>query len=185
MPGSSPYEAFGAFVGPLGEALSCVVRGKITASAGGKNDLNKVHELHLTGIAGDGYVRLRGDRRIEMRARMFYEIIRDPRPGYGPFRITTRGYDYSLRTSDGLAVVDYHWHPLGQSHEKDPHLHIGAAQLRPDSVLSNKDHLPSGRITVESVVRAAIASGATPLQPDWETRLAGTEYRHVLHRSWH
>jgi hypothetical protein len=58
MPGRNAYEAFSAFVGPLANALSCVATVKITASAGGKNDLNKVHELHLTGVRDDGYVRL-------------------------------------------------------------------------------------------------------------------------------
>src|SRR4051812_5959406 len=185
MPGRKPYNAFSAFVGPLADALSCVAKVKAVASPGGKTELNKVHDLHLTGVAGNGYVRLGGERRLELRARMYYEIIRDAREGYGPYRVTTKGYDYSLQTDDGCAVVDYHWHPLGQSHETAPHLHIGAAQLREDSVLSRKDHLPTGRITFERVIKTAIEAGATPLKTDWAECLHQTEYRHVLHRSWH
>ncbi|SRR6266508_2044034 len=184
MPGRKPYEAFSAFVGPLMDALSCVARTKFAVSPGGKTEMNKVHALYLTGLNDSGYVRLAGDQALELRARMFYEIIRDARTGYGPFRVTTRGYDYSLRTADRCAVVDYHWHPLSNSHVAAPHLHLGEAQLRPDAVLRGKHHLPTGRITFEAVVKSAIDSGAKPMRADYEERLAETEYRHVLHRSW-
>jgi hypothetical protein len=184
MPGRKPYEAFSAFVGPLADALSCVARARFAVSPDGKTAMGATHGLFLTGQDNDGYARLLGSPRLELRARMFYEIIRDSRPGYGPFRITTRGYDYSLRAADGCAVLDYHWHPLGNSHTEAPHLHLGDAQLRPDAVLRSKYHLPTGRITFEAVVKIAIESGARPMHEDYEQRLSATEYRHVLHRSW-
>lgn len=59
-----------------------------------------MHKLYITGTARDGYVYIGGPRSLEFRARILYEIIRDNRPGYGPYRITTRGYDYSICTSD-------------------------------------------------------------------------------------
>jgi hypothetical protein len=167
------------------DALSCVANTRFAVSPNGKTDLHKTHALHVTGIGNDGYVRLRGEPKLELRARMYYEVIHDDRLEYGPLRVTTRGYDYSLRTADGCEVVDYHWHPLGKSHVTAPHLHLGEAQLRHDAVLSSKDHLPTGRITFEAVVRIAINSGATPLHADHEKRLAATEDRHVRHRTWH
>jgi hypothetical protein len=184
MPGRKPYEAFGAFVGPLTSALSCVATAKYAVSPDGKNEVGQVHTLFLTGTDNDGYLRLAGDTGLELRARIYYEIITDDRPEYGPYRITTRGYDYSLRTSDGSSVLDYHWHPLSRSHEKAPHLHLGQALLRPDAVAKKKDHVATGRITFEAVVKQAIEWGVRPRFQDYEQRLASTEERHVLHRSW-
>ncbi|MFI7075622.1 hypothetical protein [Micromonospora sediminicola] len=96
---------------------------------------------------------------------MYYQIITDPREGYGPYRVTTRGYDYSVRQTDGAAVIDYHWHPVGLSHEKRPHLHLGSSQLRADAVLSNKQHILTGRLTFESVIRDLLGMGAAPVTP--------------------
>lgn len=55
---------------------------------------------------------------------------------YRPYRVTTRAYDYSLRTSDHRGVIDYHWHPTGLSDETQPHIHLGTTQLAEDAVLA-------------------------------------------------
>jgi hypothetical protein len=183
MPGSSTHEAFEAFVSPLKDAFKCVARAKIEMSPGGRAVLDTKHSLYITGRANDGYLRLNSSR-IELRARMFYMLITDDRPGYGPYRATTRGYDYSVRTTDRAAVVDYHWHPVGVSHEKRPHMHLGSTQLRPDAVLASKQHLLTGRITFESVIRDLIGMGVPALHHDWAELLDICEVPHVQHRSW-
>ncbi len=184
MPGKKPYEAFSAFVEPLADALSCIAVTKIQTSDRGKESLDRVHQLHLTGVVNDGYVKLAGSAHLELRARMYYQIIRDDRDGYGPYRISTRGYDYSLCTADRAAILDFHWHPLGQSHETRPHVHIGSTQLRADSVLTNKQHIGTGRITFEGAIREALALGAGPVRADWDERLNACEGPHLAHRSW-
>ena len=184
MPGRTPYEAYRAFVTPLAKALACVAIAKIQASAGGMSVMHRDHHLYLTRQGYGDYVRLKGERGFELRARMVYRLIEDPRPTHGPIRVTTRAYDYSLRLTTGEAVVDYHWHPGGGSHEELPHLHLGSAQLRQDGVIGNKHHLPTGRITFEGVIRTVIELGATPLHDDWFERLRDTEDLHIRHRSW-
>ena len=185
MPGRTPYEAYSAFVTPLANALSCVARVKILCSAGGKTSLGRVHRLYLGGNEAGDHVKLAGDVRLELRARMRYEIIEDERKDYGPYRIRTRAYEYSLRQQNGQAVLEYHWHPDGVSHEVRPHIHLGSTQLRPEAVLTNKDHTLSGRMTLESVIRQAINYGVEPLHDDWDDRLTGAETPHLLYRSWH
>jgi hypothetical protein len=184
MPGRSAYEAYEAFVAPLASALSCIAVAKIQPSQGGKNVLHEDHNLHITGVANDQYVRLKGEPAFELRARMVYRLIEDPRPAYGPLRVTTKSYDYSLRLATGQGVFDYHWHPDGNSHETRPHLHIGSSQLAADGVIAKKRHLHTGRITFESVIRTVIEIGATPLREDWENRLNAAEWPHIQHRSW-
>ncbi len=185
MPGSKPAEAFSAFINPLMTALKCVTPAWPQVSEGGKLDVGPVHRVSLTGWTESrrGYLRL-SQSDIEFRARLKYEIIRDARPGYGPFRVTTRGYDYSIRTTDGTAVLDYHWHPEGVSHATYPHLHLGSQQLRPDAVLSRADHVPTGRITFESIIRSLIERGIEPLATDWRERLERCEKPHLQYRSW-
>jgi hypothetical protein len=185
MPGDRPHTAFSAFLTPLKDALNCVVHPRIAFSPGGDTLVGQKHNLYLTGHLrqNDAFLRLPGTN-LEFRARMFYVIIADDRAGYGPFRVTTRGYDYSVRLTDGAAVLDYHWHPVGLSHEKRPHMHVGSSQLRPDAVLSNKQHILSGRITLESVVRDLIGLGASPRYSDYADLLDLCEAPHILHRSW-
>lgn len=188
MPGRTPQEAFSAFVDPLGEALKCVAHTKILHSAGGNARLDVEHGLFITGLDNEGYTKLKptpGKPKLEFMARMRYLIIKDDRDGYGPFRITTRAYDYSIQTQDKMLVIAYHWHPVGTSHVTTPHFHIGSAQLSADSVLSEKDHYPTGRITFESVIGAAVQAGAKPNYEDWREILDMCEGPHLKYRSWH
>jgi hypothetical protein len=186
MPGKTPYEAFSAFVTPLADALKCVVgHPRIEFSSGGSAVLDTKHNLYLTGRHPDtdDYLRL-GNTELELRARMFYLIITDDRKDYGPYRVTTRGYDYSVRKTDGTKVLDYHWHPTGLSDETRPHIHLGSAQLAPDAVLSNKQHLLTGRVTFEAVIRNLISMGVPARFPDWSDVLDLCETPHLLHRTW-
>ncbi|MDP9796738.1 hypothetical protein J2S43_005250 [Catenuloplanes nepalensis] len=187
MPGNKPHEAFNAFTTPLVDALECVTtHPRMEFSAGGSSILDQKHNLLLVGrqLKNDGYLRL-GRSPFELRARLKYMLIKDDRENYGPLRVTTCGYDYSIRTTDGAAVLDYHWHPTGLSHEKRPHVHIGSAQLRSDAVLSSKRHVYTGRVTFEAVVRELIELGVEPMSKDWGDLLDMCETPHLLHRSWH
>lgn len=183
MPGKTPYEAYNAFVNPLSEALACVATAKATTGHDGKTALGKVHNLHLTGTNNDGFVRLKGEPRLELRSRFAYSIIEDPQPA-GRYRCTTRRYAHALQTLDGREVIVYHWHPGGSSKVDHPHIHIGSFLLRPDAVLRRGHHIYSGRVTFESVVRFAIELGAEPFYDDWDQRLAASEGPHIKHRSW-
>lgn len=188
MPGRSPYDAFSAFVDPLTEALKCVATVKDAVTPGGKTMLGREHGLFLTGNANEGFVKLKastGGRRLEFKAQMRYRIIEDDRKGFGPYRITTRAYDYTIQTQDKSLVIAYHWHPTGLSHVTTPHLHLGVSQLQHDAVLSEKGHYPTGRVTLENVIAVAIENGAQPLHSDWQEILHMCEAPHLRYRSWH
>lgn len=143
-------------------------------------------EHYWTFAGEDGYIDLRGGRaRLQLSGRMRYMIIEDNRHDYGPYRVTTRGYLYSLCTRDGQALVNYHWHPSGNSHVKTPHLHIGSAQLDQDAVISSAHHLPTGRITFEEIIRTAIKEfEVEPFSDRWRDILDLCETPHRLYRSW-
>ena len=96
---------------------------------------------------------------------------------------TTRAYAYELQTVSGESVLSYHWHPSPRVPE--PHTHLGRTQLAPDAVLSQKAHQPTGRVSLESVIRACITEyNVRPLRDDWDKTLALREGDFQLYRSW-
>jgi hypothetical protein len=186
VPGRTPQEAFQAFVDPLGRAIACIAHAKFNCSPGGRAEVDKEHQLYLNRA---DHVPLRGRFSngtrmpgLELGVRMRYRIIADT--DNGPYRVTTCAYDHLLTTASGEVILNYHWHPDGNSHVKSPHVHVGASQLSADAVLSHKTHVPTGRVSLEWVIRSAVEFGAEPLHDDWADRLDAVEAPFIEHRSW-
>jgi hypothetical protein len=90
---------------------------------------------------------------------------------------------YEMQTASGELVWSYHWHPT--SAVRNPHAHIGATQLREDAVLSYRAHYPTGRVSLESVIRVCIAEyGVSPMKPDWDQVIGTRERDFEMYRSW-
>lgn len=114
---------------------------------------------------------------------MKYEIIPVEGDGQEPWRVTTHGYSHELQESNGQAVISWHWHP--DSRVQDPHIHMGSTQLSDDAVISRRTHLPTDRVSLESVVRACIDEfGATPARDDYDKILSMNEGAFKLYRTW-
>jgi len=140
----------------------------------------KIHGLSLN---KDNPVTLKCHSSLLLRVNMLYEIVRTDDPERGPWRISTRGYAYELQTSNRQLVWSYHWHPT--SAVTTPHAHLGRTQLAEHAVLSEKAHHPTGRVSLESVIRTCIADyGVEPLRDDWAETLAVREGDFELYRSW-
>lgn len=113
MPGRTPSDAYEAFQKPLKLALSCLCPAKITTSKGGKNQPGVVHSWSINLSKGIS------QRGAHFLAQMHYEIIKDPREGYGPYRVTTRAYRYKLSAATlNEDIFRMHWHPTGKSDVK-------------------------------------------------------------------
>jgi hypothetical protein len=109
-----------------------------------------------------------------------FELVRttkDIHPDYGRlrYRVSTRYYNYRVKLSDGGHEIRWHWHPVGHSDERRPHIH-------PSFNLSA--HIPGPRYTLEEVIEACIELGAKPACNDWHERLTATGERHKKHRTW-
>jgi hypothetical protein len=161
--------------------VSCVARAKITLSPNGRAMTGRIHALTLNDSKP---IALKCRPELLLKIGMHYEIVRtQERTERGAWRVSTRAYMYELQTSSGELVWSYHWHPT--SKVQNPHAHIGHTQLAPDAVLSYKAHHPTGRISLESVIRTCIAEyGVTPMNEDWEQDLAARERDFEAHRSW-
>lgn len=170
---------------PIRDCVSCVARAKITLSRDGRGTTGKIHALTVN---DDQPITLKcGASRpnLLLRVGMQYEIVRtEERPAErGPWRVSTRGYVYELQTASGEAVITYHWHPAGRV--ASPHAHIGATQLAEHAVLSYKAHHPTGRISLESVIRTCIADyGVSAQRDDWAEVLELRESDFERYRSW-
>lgn len=180
MPGRNPREAIDAFLEPLKDTVSCVAHAKITLSRDGRGGRGKVHALTLN---KDVPVKLKCRPVLMLRIGMQYEIVRTEDPGRPPWRVSTRAYAYEMQTASGELVWSYHWHPA--SAVTNPHAHLGHTQLAEDAVLSQKAHHPTGRVSLESVIRACITEyGVTPERDDWDKTLALREGDFQIYRSW-
>jgi hypothetical protein len=184
--GRSPQEAVSAFLHPIQQAASLLGSCKIVGSRSYASPrLGDTHHWNLCG--GDGVAIRHADpqshARLHFYASMSWRAIEDDREGYGPFRVTTSRYDYQLTLEDA-ELWALHWHPEGESDVVYPHVHLGSRLLDATSGVSNKAHLPTGRMSFESAVRWVIASGGRAAKSDWEGRLALAEAPHLLYRSW-
>lgn len=183
MPGRTPQEAFKAFVEPLQAGISCIAQAKVCASKGGKDALGTLHSLYLTG-SPRRYVPLSGVP-LEFCGFMEYELIETGGKGDDRYRVTTKGYGYSIRTLQGERLVSWHWHPDGLSHETRPHMHLEEGLIGKSDHTNSKKHLIDERVTFETVVRNIIEFfGARPLVTDWDRRLHDSEDVHKMFRSW-
>ena len=82
-------------------------------------------------------------------------------------------YHYHLLYEDGTELIRFEWHPYGAL-VRYPHVHVHG--LDADRVITDRTHIPSGRVSLASVVRFAIEElGVRPLRPDWATVLAKEE----------
>jgi hypothetical protein len=179
MPGRTPYAAREAFLEPIRKALSCVATLSITT---GQPELDKANKLSVNDGCPVHLKRTPQGGPIELNIEMWHKIIYDPENG--PYRVTTLSYNHSIKLPEDGEVISFHWNPDGKSDVKTPHMHIGTSQLKKWSVLDSKTHLPTGRISIEQVVRFAIEELGADRADDWKQKLSETEQPFLDHRSW-
>jgi len=76
-------------------------------------------------------------------------------------------YFYVLADPGGQELLAFHWHPVGASPIRTPHLHVGA-EVRVGDRWLRKVHIPTGPIAVQDVLALAIEElGVEPLRDDW------------------
>jgi hypothetical protein len=186
VPGRNPHEAVDNYRTPIVKAVKTLNQTAFLVP--GRNSHNYT-------LGAEGYWRVGdeeglrltsadGESRMKFHAEQAYRIVEcDPRkhdPELGCYRVTTLMYAYDLVVDDST-VWAMHWHPDGEGDEFRPHYHLSGCGGHPFSV---KDHLPSGRHTIEDAVEWCVLHGAEPANKDWAHVIAETKGVHVLHRSW-
>jgi hypothetical protein len=141
--GRNPGEAVAAFTQPIANALGCFARGRLSADVQHPRDGYGV----LTFNDEESFP-LDAHSNVTLSMTMHYEIREDD-TGRGPWKVSTTGWVYALRAKTG-DTVEYHWHPVSDSHSTEPHVHVNDA----------KAHLPTGRILIEEILDLGIEMGA-------------------------
>ena len=100
----------------------------------------------------------------------YYRIVESDSPG-DSWMVVETGYRYAVIDDDGRDVLEYHWHPVGESPIVSPHLHIGHGAMIGRTEIGDA-HLPSGLISASHILRMLIRDfGVTPRRSDWESVL--------------
>lgn len=173
MPGRSPQAAREAFLEPLRRALSCVTTAQIYVS-GGKSP----GDLQALALSEDP-LRLNSVRIgvIQFKLGHQFRVIQE---GRKEWRVTTAGYAYHILDEVGKELIGWHWHPATSAH---PHLHVPAGPI------DRRVHVPTGRVSIESVLRLLLTDLEVPPAAahadDFAEVLDECEGPFILHRRWH
>ncbi|WP_236728490.1 hypothetical protein [Mycolicibacterium obuense] len=176
MPGRTQAEAVRNYIEPIQRAVSCLQGvGKIQRTGVPRHYGQFgawVLNTPVSGMVLPGFGRLFASQR--------YELVQTTEnehsdPEREPFRVSTREYIYRLERDDPSWVMEWHWHPKGDSPERNPHIH---------PTVDPKAHLPCPRFAIEDVIGGCIALGASPSCDDWEQRLRDTLDVHKMFRTW-
>lgn len=190
MAGETEFEAFQNYARPIEAALNCVTEAKLGHRF--RHDLDLVQVLTFDYEGAVPLSRTQGLPRLHLEFAQHYRIVKvdessDPR---GPFRVRTAGYYYSISDHRGSEILVYHWHPEADRSARDePHLHIKLkVSSRNDpslDALFSDLHIPTERITIETVVRFLIEQFMVqPIKANWEDRLNESAAAHRAYRSW-
>lgn len=191
MAGKNANTAFRNYIEPVQEALQCITLRRLSRPAGARLALNVPYSIALNDMDP---VPLKSPHRLQLTIGQQVRLIRtEPNDERGPIRVTTISYFYAFSASvDGVVkeVLAFQWTPeaTGGSAVTFPHLHIGPALLVGQSAIRPSDlhraHIPTGRVSLEAVVRLAITEfGVTPLQARWAEILRRTEDAFMTWRS--
>ncbi len=166
----TPARAFNRYAEPLKAVLRCVTDASIINSAHPTADtgLKFAFFTNPARLAGSPYA---------LFLVQYIRIIPDPDQA-GCWRVKTLSYEYNIEVWESRQeVICFHWN--GQDLKNPhPHIHIGWATSSNGTHLGPKSHIPSGRISVEDVVRFAVDElGVQPSGP-FKTR-----WRHVVDAS--
>lgn len=181
MAGEDVNEAVNNYRDPLKEVVKCVTDPILLFSKRGGYQVGDEYTLTLR--EGDP-VRLTGTN-IAISISQYFRPIKDERKDYGPYRVSTTAYYYTVEDVNGPEVLAYHWHPEApNSKTLHPHVHLQqGAQVKRQELAG--EHLPTGRVAVEDFIRLLIELfGVTPRNANWRAVLDRTTERFRTYKSW-
>lgn len=123
-----------------------------------------------------GPVKLQDNPGLSLTLLMNYRVVR-AEGERGPWKVKTTAYLYRIEGTEGEELVSYHWSPTTPGTVNYPHIHV-SGKLK-------KIHFPTGRISMEEMVRLLIREfGIGPLRADWENVLAEQQRKFEQYRTW-
>jgi len=172
---NTPEQAYNRYIDRLERALGCISPKRLDLVTPVKFQLDTEYPLVLN---NNDPVLLRGQEDVHFSAGQRFRIVEDREIEHGPYRVHTVEYWYQIDRPEGSEVLTYHWKPESDRTplEREPHLHIGSPVVAHDAPLLRKTfsklHIPTGRVSIESIVRFLISEiEVQPIVPAWEAVL--------------
>ena len=180
MSGRTPQEAVRNFLTPLRAVIGCitsdgfVIRGPRTAG--------QQQTAHFQ--AGYAILDRRNGQALSLELYHRY-VVREAEGDRGPWTVSTSEYIYEVSDESDELIATWHWHPaIAQADDEAhwPHLHAHGAR---ETLTLHKLHLPTGRVSVEAVVRFLIDDlDVVPRRDDWRAVLDRHEQTFRALRTW-
>jgi hypothetical protein len=165
--GRTPASAVRALLDEFGRALSCVTAEVLRVEPQGY----RPGATRGAALGRGEPVALSGVHQLALVVRLRYEVVPTD-PGTTGWEVAQRAYEYLLLDGTGAEVLAFHWQPGGAG-PPYPHLHVGAAALRLDSLLAGVHLPPRVPCTLEEVLALAIGElGVRSRRADWADVLA-------------
>jgi hypothetical protein len=121
-----------------------------------------------------------GDLNLVLR-HQFWVVKDEDAPRSRRWKVRTAAYFYQIDDASGAELVAWHWHP--ESGVAFPHVHVSGGRL------GKPVHLPTGRVSVESVLRLLLTELEVPPtrqhKDDYDRVLDVAEKDFIAYRSWH
>jgi hypothetical protein len=112
-------------------------------------------------------------------------VVRRLAENRGLWTASTTEYIYRVSDERDDLLAAWHWHPMTQLSGDDapwPHLHAYGVR---DTLTLHKLHLPTGRVSLEAVIRFLVMDlDVAPRRADWRTVLDRREEQFRQARTW-
>jgi hypothetical protein len=180
LSGRTPQAAVRNFLAPLKAVVSCITsEGFVIRGSRAAGERQTAHFQ-------DGFAILTRRQGQTLSLELYHRyIIREAEGERGPWTASTVEYVYELGDQSGDLIAAWHWHPTTTRPDDKsqwPHLHAHGAR---ETLALHKLHLPTGRVSIEAVVRFLIEDlDVTPQRSDWERVLEQHEQTFRQARSW-
>jgi hypothetical protein len=188
VPGDTPADAVHNFQQPLQDVIHCIANAYVNVR-GGYHVRAEPHTLVLNDA---DRINLNGARDLSITVSHDYEIIENPE-GEQPWRCHSRGYIYHVYEG-GRPIYGWHWHPGLGTDITYPHVHPYLLDVCEEDACAMeilnfrsmaKVHLPTGRVSLEGVVRFLIRDlGVQPRLSQYREILDHREAAFDAHRTW-
>ncbi|MCP9490466.1 MAG: hypothetical protein MSC31_11410 [Solirubrobacteraceae bacterium MAG38_C4-C5] len=149
----------------VARALSCVARSHVV-SGGAHLAATQPRAV----VLNDGNaVSLRGPTPLAISVAGQFTVVEEAK-GWTP---RVLAYFYVLAQED-TELLSFHWHPVGPSPVRTPHLHVGV-EVRVGERWLPKVHVPTGVIALQDILLLAFEElSVEPIRDDWGMILAET-----------
>jgi hypothetical protein len=89
---------------------------------------------------------------------------------------------YKIADVNAIDILEFHWHPKNSGRATWPHIHAYGTH---ESEELHKLHPPTGRVSIEAVVRFLIEDlDVVPRRADWRAVLERNEQLFRERRTW-